>query len=59
MASVMAIESDLFGSYVERINLSVVMENKSILPCVEIFGISFCSKSGSRLLVEMRDDFRW
>ena len=56
MVSVMAIEKDVFVSLFEQINLSLGIENKNLLSWLNILGISFCSKSGSRLLVEVRDN---
>ena len=61
MVSVIAIESEMFGSCVAEINVSVEMENRGCWLCCgwKYLRIIFGDKSGSRLAGEVGDGARY
>ena len=61
MASVMAIESEVFGRCVGEIDVSVEIENSDVWLCCgwKYLRIIFGDKSGSRLAGEVGDGARY
>ncbi len=61
MVSVMVIGSEVFGSCVGEIDVSVRMENRRVWLCCgwNYFVISWEGKDDSRLSVEVRDGARY
>ena len=61
MASVMATESEVFGSCVGEIDVSVGIENRGVWLCCALIYLGFIwgVKSGSRLVQEGRDGARY
>jgi hypothetical protein len=60
MASVMGIKSEVVGSCVGEIDVSVGMENRGVaLLWVDLFGIYFGGESASRLVAEVGDGARY